>query len=151
MTLTRKTPLKAKTPLRRAKPNAQCNAQNAQKGRRKVHKAAQKAPARFRSPTYLAWVRQRPCCFCGQPGGDAHHVIGLGWGLSGMGLTAPDSFVMPLCRHHHDMTHRSPVMQAQQPTWLRWTITAAITEFGGEIHEALREALAFINEKEQAA
>jgi len=62
--------------------------------KRKPMKARPKRKARtdkrWRSPDYLAWVRQRPCCFCALGPCDPHHVIGLGWGLSGMGLTAPE-------------------------------------------------------------
>ena len=107
---------------------------------------------RWRSPEYLAWVRARPCAFCGLGPSDAHHVIGLGWGLSGMGLTAPDSYAMPICRVHHDAVHRSPGLQSQQPTWLRWTIRAALAArnagFGTEAREELTHALAFIESKE---
>lgn len=53
---------------------------------------------RFESKRYRAWAKALPCCLCGTPSDDAHHVIGLRWNLSGMGMTAPDSFVMPLCR-----------------------------------------------------
>lgn len=131
--INRKTPLTARKPLK--------------KGRRKPQKARQ-ANCRWRSPDYLAWVRARPCTFCGQPGSDAHHVIGLGWGLSGMALTAPDNYALPLCRPCHDEMHRDPAMQWMQPIWLMDTINAGLEQFAeGPIHDALQEALAFVREK----
>ncbi|MDC8803919.1 hypothetical protein PRZ61_10775 [Halomonas pacifica] len=146
----RKTPLKARQPMRRAKPNAQSNAQNSQKGRHKVQKVAQKAPARWRSPEYLAFVRMLPCCVCGAPADDAHHVIGLHWGLSGMGTTAPDSYAMPVCRSCHQDIHRLPELQRCQPGWLRHTISRGMREFKGDIREALVQAWRFIESKEAA-
>jgi hypothetical protein len=131
--------LKRKTPLSARKPM--------QKRRRKPQK-----DARWRSDAYLTWVRQRPCAFCGQPAGDAHHVIGLGWGLSGMGLTAPDSYAMPLCRHHHAEVHQQPALQRLQPQWLRWTLRAALdarNAFDTETREALTHALAFVEAREE--
>jgi len=107
---------------------------------------------RFRSKKYTNWVKSRPCVFCGISPCDAHHVIGLGWGLSGMGLKAPCSFTMPLCRYHHDAVHRSPGLQSQQPTWLRWTIRAALAEdFDTETREELTHALAFLEAQEAEA
>jgi hypothetical protein len=102
----------------------------------------------FRSQAYTKWVRSLPCCFCGMTPSDAHHVIGLGWGLSGMGMKAPCSFTMPLCRYHHGEVHKSPGLQAQQPQWLRWTLRKGIKEFGGEVREQLTHALAFVEAKE---
>lgn len=147
--LKRKTELRAKSPLkRRADPNAQSNAQNTQKGRRKVQKAAQK-DCRWRSPDYLAWVRSLPCSACSIQGCDAHHVIGLGWGLSGMGLTAPDSYVMPLCRACHGEMHREPGWQQYQPKWIKQTIRAAfVAGVSAEAREELSHALAFVEAKE---
>ena len=131
-----KTPLKARKPIGRGKPM--------QKARRKVQK-----DCRWRSEKYLAWVRQQPCAFCHLGPCDAHHVIGLGWQLSGMGLTAPDSFSMPLCRTHHQLVHADPGMQPSQVHWLRWTIRAALAEFTGETREELTHALAFIEAKQE--
>jgi hypothetical protein len=131
--LNRKTPLSARKPM--------------QKARRKPSKAAQK-DTRWRSEAYLAWVRSLPCAFCGMGPSDAHHVIGLGWGLSGMGLKAPCSFSMPLCRCHHRAVHDEPNLQTAQPQWLRWTLAKGLVEFGGDTREELRKAMAFIDERE---
>lgn len=106
---------------------------------------------RFESKRYRDWVKTLPCCLCGAPADDAHHVIGLRWSLSGMGMTAPDSFVMPLCRPHHNAVHQRPELQRLQPDWLRWTIARGIRSFeDGEIREALAEAWHFIDDKEAA-
>lgn len=102
----------------------------------------------WRSPEYLDWVRTLPCCFCGMTPSDAHHVIGMGWGLSGMGMKAPDSYMMPLCRYHHGEVHKHPGLQAQQPHWLRWTLRRGIEAWSGETREQLTHALAFIEAKE---
>lgn len=54
-----------------------------------------------RSPRFLAFVRELPCCFCGAPGpSDPHHV-----GRHGMGTKATDYSVLPLCRKCHDEWH----------------------------------------------
>ncbi|WP_277810667.1 DUF968 domain-containing protein [Chromohalobacter canadensis] len=107
------------------------------------------AESRFRSPDYLAWVRTLPCCACGVSPCDAHHMVGM-YGVGGMGLKAEDSMAMPLCRACHMELHREPGWLQHQPRWLRHTIALGMQEFGGEIHQALREALAFINEREAA-
>jgi len=139
----RKTPLASKAPIARKREKRQ----PVQKGRRKAQK-----DHRFRSQAYLSFVRALPCSACSTCSvpRDAHHVIGLGWGLSGMGLTAPDSFVMPLCRACHQDIHGSPELQRYQPGWLRHTIARGVREFGGDIGQALREAWAYIEAREAA-
>ncbi|UQI42732.1 DUF968 domain-containing protein [Vreelandella venusta] len=136
--LKRKTPLRAKAPMAR-KPLAK---------RRKKAQSAKQKDVRWRSEPYLAFVRSLPCCNCQGPGCDPHHVIGLHWGLSGQGLTAPDSFAMPLCRACHDEVHRSPELQRMQPHWLRQTLRAGLSQFTGADAEQLLHALAFIEAKE---
>lgn len=141
MTLTRKTPLKAKTPLRRTP---------MQKGRRKRSKAVQKE-SRFRSPTYLAFVRQLPCCVCGAPADSAHHLTGM-FNVSGMGLKAPDSLAMPVCDGPGDTCHRrihdDKFLRWQQPIFVVDTINLGLKRFTeGRIHYALQEALEFVREK----
>lgn len=138
--LARKTPLKAKKPMTR-KPIAK---------RVKKERWGKKEDCRWRSEPYLAFVRSLPCCNCQGPGRDPHHVIGLHWGLSGQGLTAPDSFTMPLCRACHNQVHRDPFMQAEQPRWLRQTIRVGLQQFTGEIADQLSQAQAFIDAKETA-
>lgn len=114
-----------------------------------------KKQKRFRSPAYLASVRQLPCCVCGATqGAAAHHITGM-YGLSGMGLKAPDSFVMPACdpiyghgRDCHQQIHADPGFQWMQPIWLVETINIGLERFTeGPIHDALQEALEFVREK----
>ncbi|MCA0973428.1 DUF968 domain-containing protein [Halomonas denitrificans] len=136
----RKTPLLNRAPM-------------ARKPIQKRRKAARKASTdtRWRSERYLAFVRSLPCCACGGRATDAHHVIGLHWGLSGMATTAPDSFSMPVCRVCHQAIHASPEMQARQPGLLTDTINRGLDHFTDEpIVGALADALEFIAAKEDA-
>jgi hypothetical protein len=131
--LKRKSPLRAKTPM-------------ARKPMQKKAKRKQSTDKRWRSEPYLKWVRSQPCCACATYGCDAHHVIGMHWNLSGMGLTAPDSFAMSLCRACHSLTHQNPKMQSMQPDWLRHTLRMGIQQFDDE---ALMHALAYMEAREQ--
>lgn len=135
--------LKRKTPLRSV-------SEWKRKPAHKARKTAQKE-TRFRSAEYLVWLKMRPCCNCSQPAQDPHHVIGLKWGLSGMGMTAPDSYAIPLCRLCHDEMHRDPAMQWMQPIWLIETINDALECYlTGRVHDALIEARAFVLSKQEA-
>lgn len=99
---------------------------------------------RFRSRQYLDWVKSQECCCCGAPADDPHHVIGM-YHLSGMGMQAPDSMALPVCRGCHDEIHRSPELQRMQPAWLLDTLSAGMKRFpDGEIYEALVAAHNFI-------
>lgn len=62
---------------------------------------------RWQNADYISWVKTQPCCCCGNPADDAHHLIGYGQG--GMGTKAHDSFTIPLCREHHTELHNDPV------------------------------------------
>lgn len=106
----------------------------------------------WRSERYLAWVRSLPCCMTGEEGCEAHHVIGLGWRLSGWGLKAPDAFVMPLTPWAHRMVHQRADWQPWQVEWLRQTIRAGLSHFAtdSDIREQLALALAFIDAMEGA-
>ena len=106
--LSRKTPLRAKAPM------------NRKREKRSAPRRQAVNDSRWRSEAYLRWVRQQSCARCGAPADDAHHVIGLGWQLSGMGLTAPDNIALPACRACHQDIHGSPELQRYQPNWLRW-------------------------------
>lgn len=144
--LKRKTPLKAKTPMAR-KPIKQ--------RRRKAQSAKQK-DVRWRSEPYLIFIRLLPCVVCGAIGGvAAHHFIGM-YGVSGMGLKAPDSMSMPACdpaagsfNDCHQQIHSLKALRDQQPTFLRTTLRAGLTQFTGETAEALLHALAFLEAQEQ--
>ncbi|MEG3078504.1 hypothetical protein R3F64_01370 [Halomonas sp. 5021] len=138
----KRTPLAHKSPLKNKAPMA----------RKPIKRKAtrkQSTDKRWRSEAYLVFVRSLPCCNCQGPGRDPHHVIGLHWGLSGQGLTAPDSFAMSLCRECHDTVHRSPELQQMQPQWLRTTLRAGLKQFTGEAGEQLLHALAFLEAQEQ--
>lgn len=59
-------------------------------------------------PRYKAWIRQQPCVVGGELCGsvDPHHMIdGHGEARKGMGQTAPDRFLIAMCRAHHDQLH----------------------------------------------
>ena len=138
----KRSPLQRKTPLASGPGPAR-------KPMSRKPKAKASNDCRWRSPDYLAFVRSLPCCLCGASPCDAHHLIGLGWGLSGMGLTAPDSFAMPLCRHHHQLTHANSAIQGLQPQWLKATIRAAFQAgVSPDARDELTHALALIAEKE---
>ena len=137
--LKRKTALTARQPMRRKSPR-----------KRESQPKPRKADTRFRSPIYLCWVRSMPCCKCLGPADDAHHCIGLPWGLSGVGLTAPDNFAMSLCRECHQEVHADPYLQQFQPDWLIQMLTYGAREFTeGPIHDALLDARAFIQSKQE--
>lgn len=137
----KRTPLARKTEPKAKKPM----------GRKPIKRKATRKKStdkRWRSEPYLAFVRSLPCCSCGATGCDPHHVIGLHWGLSGQGLTAPDSFAMPLCRRCHEEVHRLPEFQRMQPEFLRVTLRRGLKQFTGADAEQLLHALAFIEAKE---
>ncbi|RUR52721.1 DUF968 domain-containing protein [Vreelandella populi] len=108
---------------------------------------------RYRSEKYLAFVRSLPCSVCGTDQGVvAHHLIGM-WGMSGMGLKAPDSMTLPVCdgpgNTCHRLVHNNKALRDQQPQWLRTTLRAGIAQFTGDDDEQLTHALAFVEAKEQ--
>ena len=78
-------------------------------------------------PKYLAWVRTKPCCGCGNPNTEPHHVIGLGMGITGD--TASDIHTIPVCRPCHREVHSEPKKYAlPQVRWLMKTQDQAIKE-----------------------
>lgn len=81
----------------------------------------------WRSRRYREWVRSQPCCMCGAPAEDAHHLIGLGK-MGGMGTKAPDWALMPMCRNHHNEVHRDPNLWIDQWEWVSRTLGRAIDE-----------------------
>lgn len=81
----------------------------------------------YRNRKYLDWVKTQPCSVCGAPADDPHHIIGVGH-MSGMGMTAPDSMVMPMCRPHHDWIHRTPEEWPNQWQWIARTLDKALQE-----------------------
>lgn len=113
--LKRKTPLKAKAPMARKSPAKK--------------RPIQKKKHGWRSGEYLSWVRSLPCCVCGVIGQcDAHHLIGMKAGLSGMGLTAPDQYAMPLCRACHTRMHNDTELQQMQWQYVAQTLARAVEQ-----------------------
>lgn len=54
-----------------------------------------------RSDSYLAFVREHPCCCCGQTAAtEAHHIVN-----GGMGKKASDRLTAPLTAEHHAYWH----------------------------------------------
>ncbi|HDP0319389.1 TPA: DUF968 domain-containing protein [Salmonella enterica subsp. enterica serovar Concord] len=82
---------------------------------------------RLALPEYTQWVKRQPCCGCGHPADDPHHIIGHGFG--GTGIKACDLLVIPLCRVCHDALHSDmkawEVQNGSQLLWLARTLTRA--------------------------
>lgn len=83
--------------------------------------------ARYRNRKYIDWIKTQPCCMCMVLGVDPHHLKGVGH-MSGTGLTAPDTFAMPLCRPHHDEMHASPELWPDQWEYIARTLARAVEE-----------------------
>lgn len=77
----------------------------------------------WKSRAYLDWVKSQPCCICGLPADDPHHINMPG---KGMGSKHPDWATIPLCRGHHDAAHRGEVHD--QDALALWTLGQAIAE-----------------------
>jgi hypothetical protein len=88
---------------------------------------AQPKKNRWKSPKYIKWVKTLPCCISGKPADHAHHLIGMG-NTSGMGLTAPDYFTIPLSAECHTKMHMFPDMQGDQWRYIAETLAKAIDE-----------------------
>jgi hypothetical protein len=68
---------------------------------------------RWRSPKYLAAVRELPCVACGTSGPNhAHHRTG-----GGMGLKAPDHDAFSLCSLHHTAGGYGVAIHAGEKEW----------------------------------
>jgi hypothetical protein len=81
----------------------------------------------YRSEAYKAWIKTQPCVMCGAPADDPHHLKGVG-NLSGAGLTAPDTYLMPMCRGCHTYIHEDPGYWTDQWEWVARTLSKAISE-----------------------
>src|SRR5207244_313733 len=74
--------------------------------------AMKRKPRRIKpgsDPVYKAWVKTQPCVVCGKKGRgvDPHHIInGKGDARKGMGQTAPDRFLLSMCRREHEQFHK---------------------------------------------
>ena len=113
--LKRKTRLVAKSALKAKKPLArrsQLKATSSLAGGSTLKRAAMKRKPRRAKPgddkPYKAWIKTLPCVVGGPACGkvDPHHLIdGKGDEKKGVGQTAPDRLLLPLCRAHHDQFH----------------------------------------------
>ncbi len=81
----------------------------------------------YRSAKYKKWVKTLPCCLCESDGVDPHHLTGVG-NMGGMGTTAPDTMLMPLCRLCHDMMHQNPTLWPDQWQHIAQTLNKAISQ-----------------------
>lgn len=65
------------------------------------------AEHRCRDEKYLDWIRQQPCCICGDNVHvEAHHPrVGLLNADPGMAQKASDKWALPLCGRHHRELH----------------------------------------------
>jgi len=59
--------------------------------------------SRWECQAYTDWVKTQPCCGCGTPADDPHHIIGHGFG--GTGVKAGDFHVIPVYRICHRDLH----------------------------------------------
>lgn len=101
--LLRRTPLRSTRSLLTAKPLVR-----ASELKRTSLKRKPRRPKPGDDPAYKAFVKAQPCCVGGKRCGkvDPHHLIdGKGDAKKGMGQTAPDRFLLPICRRHHDAFH----------------------------------------------
>lgn len=84
----------------------------------------------YRNKKYLKWVSEQPCVLpgCQRPGpSDPHHIKGVGH-MSGAGMKAPDTFVMPLCHTHHIAMGNKPEMWPDQWEYVARTLHRAVAE-----------------------
>lgn len=81
----------------------------------------------FRSKKYRDWVKTLPCVICEGNSHEAHHIIGTG-NLGGMGMKAPDTYVMPVCRMDHCLIHQDPTIAEEQWRWVAKTLARAVDE-----------------------
>lgn len=78
-------------------------------------------------PEYTQWVKRQPCCGCGMPADDPHHIIRHGFG--GTGTKACDLLAIPLCRVCQDALHADvkgwEEKNGSQLLWLARTLSRA--------------------------
>jgi hypothetical protein len=86
----------------------------------------------FRSPKYLDFIRSKPCLMCGSPAPSDPHHERLGEG--GMGLKAPDTHALPLCRECHGRRHIGTGFVGFID--IRRVIVDYLTEYIGKIENA---------------
>ena len=74
---------------------------------------------RWISKKYEAWIKEQPCCSCGHPETEPHHIKGIG-GFSGVGIKASSVLAISLCRICHDNLHRN--IDDHREVQLIWTL-----------------------------
>lgn len=103
---------------------------NANARQRKKGPGRRKKQPGWRSKQHLEWIRSLPCASCGNPNSEAHHLIGMGVDVSGMGMTAPDSWAMPLCRICHLRVHHDMNWRPWQWEYLARTLVKYVEQWG---------------------
>lgn len=76
----------------------------------------------YHSRPHLDWVKTLPCCHCGLPADDPHHLK-----ITGVGK-APDFAAVPLCRKCHDTVHHEGPQLYPQARWMIETLNRAFHE-----------------------
>lgn len=84
----------------------------------------------FRSKKYLDFIRSKPCLVCGKPGpSDPHHE---NLGFCGVGMKAPDTHTVPLCRECHQRRHITGVIDNMVFS-VPHSIIGFLTEYLGKV------------------
>lgn len=94
---------------------------------------------KIKDRAYVAWIRTRPCAFCGRPGpSEAHHVRGID-GFPGIGRKPSDHLVLPACNevsgngcHERDQKYQSEIDIGDKLKMIIFHLSEYIeTQFGG--------------------
>ncbi len=80
----------------------------------------------YRSEAYKAFIRKHPCCMCSGLNAEAHHEA-LNQG--GMGIKAPDSHCVPLCRDCHALHDHIGTKTFWRRTDIKMLIIRYLTEY----------------------
>lgn len=108
--LQRKTPLRARAPMKRSWMR---------------RKPPRRIAKRLADRPYVRFVKALPCCVCGRPGpSDASHVT-LSANQKGIGMKVPDDQVVPKCREHHRDWEQRRGRFAKWSREERWSQAAA--------------------------
>ena len=104
------TPAQVRSPRRSSTPTV---ATRPKRTTRKRVDNTGRGPLRY--PNYRAWVKTKPCIFCGHKAQDPHHV-----GSKGYGQQTDDTKVVAVCRKAHDaLHHRRPDELCEPMAYLR--------------------------------
>ena len=72
-----------------------------------INTLSKKSRKRLRKD-YKEWIKEKGCLVSGMSGVDPHHIRNLN-GLTGMSITPPDEFCIPLSRFYHSELHSPEV------------------------------------------